>query len=131
MGFKNFGFDQVMAARGKINYCVRWDSSKKVTAAQRKQIAAAVSRGFNKWIAGLAGFDGWPYNTVEVKVVGYAVRDRSLLEGDTSGLDIYTNRDEGGTPECDPACGRFFNQNNDYSRCKGGAARHYGMCLSS
>ncbi|RHZ52488.1 hypothetical protein CDV55_104360 [Aspergillus turcosus] len=113
MESKNFGFDQVMAARGKINYCVRWDSSKKVTAAQRKQIAAAVSRGFNKWIARLAGFDGWPYNTVEVKVVGYAVRDR----------------DEGGVPECDPACGRFFHQDNDYSRCKGGAARHYDESL--
>ncbi|RHZ48401.1 uncharacterized protein CDV56_103241 [Aspergillus thermomutatus] len=105
MGFKNLGFDHVMAARGKINYCVRWDSSKKVTAAQRKQIAAAV------------------------KVVGYAVRDRSLLEGDTSGLDIYTNRDEGGVPECDPACGRFFHQDNDYSRCRGGAARHYDESL--
>jgi hypothetical protein len=128
MGFKNYGFDQVMAGRGKINYCVRWDSSKKVTAAQRKQIAAAVSRSYNKWIAGLAGFDGFPYKTVDVKVVGYAVRDRSLLEGDTSGLDIYTTKDGDGIPECDPRCGRFFHQDGDYSQCSGGASRHYGMC---
>ncbi|EAW20319.1 uncharacterized protein NFIA_099550 [Aspergillus fischeri NRRL 181] len=129
MGFKNYGYDQVIAGRGKINYCVRWDSSKKVTAAQRNQIAAAVNRSFNKWIAGLAGFDGFPYNTVEVKVVGYAVRDRSLLEGDTSGLDIYTNTDEGGIPECDPRCGRFFHQDGDYSQCPGGASRHYDESL--
>lgn len=88
-----------------------------------------VSRSFNKWIAGLAGFDGWPYNTVEVKVVRYAVRDRSLLEGDTSGLDIYTNRDEGGVPECDPA-GWFFHQDNDYSRYKGSVAHYYDIYLS-
>ncbi|GIJ90500.1 hypothetical protein Asppvi_009455 [Aspergillus pseudoviridinutans] len=129
MGFKNYGFDQVMATRGKINYCVRWDSNKKVTAAQRKQIATALNRSFNKWIAGLAGFDGWPYKTVEVNVVGYAVRDRSLLEGDTSGLEIYTNKDEGGIPECDPACGRFFHQDGDYSRCPAGASRHYDQSL--
>jgi hypothetical protein len=127
MGFKNYGFDQVMATGGKINYCVRWDSNKKVTAEQRKQIAAAVNRSVNKWIAGLADFEGWPYKTVDVKVVGYAVRDRSLLEGDTSGLDIYTNKDESGIPECDPACGRFFHQDGDYSRCPAGAGRHYGM----
>jgi hypothetical protein len=129
MGFKNYGFDQVMATGGKINYCVRWDSNKKVTAEQRKQIAAAVNRSVNKWIAGLAGFEGWPYKTVDVKVVGYAVRDRSLLEGDTSGLDIYTNKDESGIPECDPACGRFFHQDGDYSRCPAGAGRHYDQSL--
>lgn len=84
---------------------------------------------FNKWIAGLAGFDGFPYNTVEVNVVGYAVRDRSLLEGDTSGLDIYTTTDEGGIPQCDPRCGRFFHQDGDYSQCPGGASRHYGIVL--
>ncbi|KAH2502923.1 hypothetical protein KXW70_001085 [Aspergillus fumigatus] len=102
MGFKNYGFDQ---------------------------IAAAVTRSFNKWIAGLAGFDGFPYNTVEVNVVGYAVRDRSLLEGDTSGLDIYTTTDEGGIPQCDPRCGRFFHQDGDYSQCPGGASRHYDESL--
>ncbi|KAH1275039.1 hypothetical protein KXX33_009358 [Aspergillus fumigatus] len=129
MGFKNYGFDQVIAGRGQINYCVRWDSNQKVTAAQREQIAAAVTRSFNKWIAGLAGFDGFPYNTVEVNVVGYAVRDRSLLEGDTSGLDIYTTTDEGGIPQCDPRCGRFFHQDGDYSQCPGGASRHYDESL--
>lgn len=30
MGFKNYGFDQVIAGRGQINYCVRWDSNQKV-----------------------------------------------------------------------------------------------------
>ncbi|KAL2867611.1 uncharacterized protein BJX67DRAFT_80532 [Aspergillus lucknowensis] len=129
LGFQNYGFDQVIAAQGKINYCVRWDSAQSVTAAQRAQIAAAASRSYNKWIAGLAGFDDWPYDTVEVEVVGYAVRDISLLEGDTTGLDIYTTTDADGIPECDPACGRFFHQNGDYSGCEAGAERHYDESL--
>ncbi|KAI9372372.1 hypothetical protein BJX61DRAFT_542780 [Aspergillus egyptiacus] len=129
LGFQNYGFDQVIAAGGKINYCVRWDSSQTVTAADREKIAAAASRSYNKWIAGLAGFDGWPYDTVEVNVVGYAVRDPSLLEGDTSGLDIYTTTDADGIPECDPACGRFFHQDGDYSGCPNGADRHYDESL--
>ncbi|KAL2846187.1 hypothetical protein BJY01DRAFT_175892 [Aspergillus pseudoustus] len=129
LGFKNYGFDQVIAAGGKINYCIRWESSQTITAAQREQIAAAASRSYNKWIAGLAGFDGWPYDTVEVNVVGYAVSDTSLLEGDTTGLDIYTTTDADGIPECDPTCGRFFHQDGDYSGCAAGADRHYDESL--
>ncbi|KAJ0419920.1 hypothetical protein BJY00DRAFT_149862 [Aspergillus carlsbadensis] len=129
LGFENYGFDQVIAAGGKINYCVRWESSSTVTAAQREQIAAAASRSYNKWISGLAGFDGWPYDTVEVNVVGYAVSDPALLEGDTTGLDIYTTTDADGIPECDPSCGRFFHQDGDYSGCAAGADRHYDESL--
>jgi hypothetical protein len=130
LGFQNYGYDHVMAGKGKINYCVRWESRSTITAAQREQIAAAASLSYNKWISGLAGFDGWPYNTVEVNIVGYAVSDASLLEGDTTGLDIYTTADADGIPECDPSCGRFFHQDGDYSGCAAGADRHYGMLPS-
>lgn len=125
--FKNYGFDQVIAGEGKINYCVRWDSSQSVTAAQREQIAKTASAHYNKWIAGLAGFDGWPYESVEVNVVGWAVTDKSLLEGDTSALDIYTDTDADGKPQCAESCGRFFHTDGDYSGCEAGADRHYGM----
>ncbi|KAL4903129.1 hypothetical protein BDW74DRAFT_52531 [Aspergillus multicolor] len=129
LGFKNYGFDQVIDAGGKINYCVRWDSSQSVTAEQRTQVASAVSRSYNKWIAGLAGFDSWPYDTVEVNVVGWAVKDKSLLEGDTSDIDVYTDTDAEGIPQCAEACGRFFHQDNDYSGCAAGADRHYDNSL--
>src|SRR4051794_14064665 len=83
-GFKNYGWDQVMAGQGTINYCVRWDSSAPVTAALRDQIQANLSRSFNKWMAAMtengAGWNGWPYPSVNVKVVGWAVRDRSTLQ---------------------------------------------------
>lgn len=125
--FKNYGYDQVMAGKGKINYCVRWESSsQKVTAAQRTQVETAIKRQFKKWIDVLAGFDKFPYKTVDVKVVGWAVKNANLLEGDTSGIQVYTTTDADGIPQCDERCGRFFHQNGDYSKCPAGADRHYG-----
>ncbi|KAL4893546.1 hypothetical protein BDV59DRAFT_201731 [Aspergillus ambiguus] len=129
LGFTNYGYDQVMAGKGKINYCVRWDSTETVTEVQRQSIETAVRRSFNKWIAALAGFDGFPYSSVDVNVVGWAVRDKSLLQGDTSGIDIYTVTDADGIPECDPSCGRFFHQDGDYSSCAAGVDRHYDQSL--
>lgn len=146
LNFKNYLFDQVsssmpgtrfstdisqiIATKGKVNYCVRWESTKANTEAQRADTVTALRRSVNKWIDSLAGYDGWPYSDVEVNVVGYAVSNPSLLQGSTSGLDVYTTKDDGGIPQCDPRCGRFFNQDNDYSECPGGAARHYGMATS-
>ena len=126
LGFKNYGYDQVIAGNGSINYCVRWESTQTVTLAQRQNVETAVRRSFNKWIAGLAGFDGWPYDTVDVNVVGWAVKDKALLEGDTTGIDVYTTLDDAGAPQCDESCGRFFHQDGDYSGCASGADRHYG-----
>lgn len=127
--FRNYGYDQVMAAKGKINYCVRWEGTQKVSAAQRTQIEASIRKQFNKWIAILAGFEKFPYKTVDVNIVGWAVSDKSVLEGDISKIDVYTDKDGEGIPQCAESCGRFFNQNGDYSRCKNGAARHYGMLM--
>ncbi|KAB8074273.1 hypothetical protein BDV29DRAFT_156752 [Aspergillus leporis] len=129
LGFRNYGYDQVIDGKGKINYCVRWDSTQSVTQAQRQSVETAVRRSFNKWIEKLSGFDGFPYNTVDINVVGWAVKDKSLLQGDTSGIEVYTTTDESGIPQCDPGCGRFFHQDNDYSACAAGTDRHYDQSL--
>ncbi|KAF9259630.1 hypothetical protein L218DRAFT_1003584 [Marasmius fiardii PR-910] len=49
--------------------------------------------------------------------------------GDTSGIDIYTDTDSDGPPQCAEACRRFFYQNDDYSGCDVGVARHYDLSL--
>jgi hypothetical protein len=126
LGFKNYGFDQVMAGKGKINYCVRWEGSTKVSATQRDQVEVAIRKQFNKWIAVLAGFEKFPYKTVDVNVVGWAVQDKSVLTGDTSKIQVYTDKDGDGIPQCAESCGRFFHQDGNYAGCKAGAARHYG-----
>ncbi|KAF4548673.1 Hypothetical protein D9617_26g078860 [Elsinoe fawcettii] len=127
--FKNYLYDQIIATKGKVNYCVRWDSTKTSTEAQRADTLTALKRSMNKWIDSLAGYDGWPYSDVEVNVVGYAVKNPSLLQGSTAGLDVYTTTDAQGIPQCDEGCGRFFNKNGVYNNCKGGADRHYDVSL--
>ena len=126
LGFKNFGYDQIMANKGYLNFCVRWESSTPVTEAQRAQVEVALQRSQKKWIDKLVGFDGFPYASVPVKVVGWAVKDASLLQGSTSGIDVTVNNIREGAPECNAACGRFFHQDGNYASCPGGAARHYG-----
>jgi hypothetical protein len=132
-GFKNYIWDQLMAAKGSINYCVRWDSSASVTAAQRDQVQTTLARQFQKWIDQLQengqGWDGFPYATVPVKVVGWAVRDRSQLQWSDSSVDVTVNNINEDAPQCNPACARFFHQDNDYSGCPGGAAHHYDLSL--
>ena len=112
-----------------MNLCVRWESSASVSEAERAQIAEAASRSYAKWFEWLYGFDNFPYTDIPVKITGWAVRDTSLLQGSTEGLDVYTDTDSEGAPQCAPACGRFFNQNGDYSRCPGGAERRYDQTL--
>lgn len=132
-GFKNYGWDQVMANRGSINYCVRWDSSSPVSATLRDQIQAALGRQFKKWmdqmVEGGRGWNAWPYAEVPVKVVGWAVRDRNTLQWTDNSVDIYVNDINENAPQCAPPCGRFFHQDNNYSGCPGGAAHHYDMSL--
>ncbi|KAL1852525.1 hypothetical protein Daus18300_012123 [Diaporthe australafricana] len=116
-GFKNYGWDQIMATKGVINYCVRWDSDEAVPAAQRDQVANEVNTAYQKWFKWVYGWDNFPFNNITVQVVGWAVKDKSLLQGSTDGLDIYTDIDEEGIPQCAPSCGRFFHKDGDYSSC--------------
>ncbi|EAQ86300.1 hypothetical protein CHGG_07553 [Chaetomium globosum CBS 148.51] len=70
LGFKNYGYDQIMANKGHLNFCVRWESSQPVTAAQRAAVEKALQQSVNKWTDSLAGFDGFPYSSIPVKVLG-------------------------------------------------------------
>ncbi|WYZ43294.1 hypothetical protein EsH8_VI_000993 [Colletotrichum jinshuiense] len=127
--FKNYGWDQVIATKGTINVCVRWESSASVTEAQRAQVAKAVNTAHQSWYKWLYAYDNFPYSEIKVNVVGWAVKDKSLLQGSTSGIDVYTDTDSEGVPQCAESCGRFFNQGGDYSKCAGGADRHYDQSV--
>ncbi|MFC0111562.1 hypothetical protein [Kibdelosporangium aridum] len=132
-GFRNYGWDQIMANRGYINYCVRWDSSQPVSAALRDRIHAGLARQFKKWmdvqLENGQGYNNWPYREIPLKVVGWAVRNRGTLQWTDSSVDIYVGNINENAPQCAPECGRFFNQNGSYPRCPGGVARHYDMSL--
>ncbi|HET6710921.1 hypothetical protein [Amycolatopsis sp.] len=132
-GFRNYGWDQIMANRGYVSYCVRWDSGQPVSAALRDRIHAALARQFKKWMDAQLengqGYNNWPYRDVPLKVVGWAVRDRGTLQWTDNSVDIYPGNINENAPQCAPECGRFFNQGGSYPRCPGGVARHYDMSL--
>ncbi|MFJ8108942.1 hypothetical protein [Streptomyces sp. NPDC096132] len=133
-GFKNYGWDQLIATKGTLNYCVRWDSDTPVTATTRDRIHTALQTQFNKWIHAMVddgkGYDAFPYTDVKVKVVGWAVKDRSTLQWSDDSVKIYAGvLDDSGAPQCAPDCGRFFHQDGDYSQCPGKEAEHYDESL--
>jgi hypothetical protein len=129
LGFKNYGWDQVIAGKGKLNVCVRWESSASITAEQRTKVAAGLQDSYTSWMKWVSGWDNFPYEDVKINVIGWAVKDKNLLQGSTEGLDIYTDTDAEGIPQCSEKCGRFFHQDGDYSQCPGGAERHYDNSL--
>jgi hypothetical protein len=131
MNFRNSILDQIMETGGTLNYCVRWESNATVSATMRDQIAAALTRGVNEWFSKLIGYDCWPYTQIPVKVVGWATRDRSLLDWTDTSIPIYVNDIRENAPQCAEACGRFFHQQAGYTypQCQGGAANHYDMSL--
>ncbi|APB71283.1 hypothetical protein PPYC1_13325 [Paenibacillus polymyxa] len=84
-------FDQIDAGKGSLNYVVRWQSSKPVTLQQRQDIARMLGRQMNHWTEHLKGYDGWPYQDIKVKVVGWAVADPSLLLDKQPDEVVYTD----------------------------------------
>ncbi|KAK3215447.1 hypothetical protein GRF29_8g26463 [Pseudopithomyces chartarum] len=126
---KNWITDQLVANNGNINYCVRWNHKGKSTAADRASTVTALQRSLQKWVDVLAGFEGFPITKANVKVVGYAVKDKSLIQGDTSGLDIYTTVDGDGVPECDVRCYRGAHLDGNLNECPGGKDRRYDISL--
>lgn len=88
---KNLIFDQIYAGKGTLNYVIRWQSNKQVTLEQRKNIASMLSRQINNWTKYLKGYDGWPYNDIKVKVVGWACADPSLILDKQSDETVYTD----------------------------------------
>jgi len=110
---------------------VRWNTASTSTAANRTKTEAALNRSLNKWVSTLVGFESFPLTEASVNVVGYAVKDKSLLEGDTSGLDVYTTADADGVPECDVRCyrGAHLEDPEYLASCPGGEESRYDISL--
>lgn len=75
----NLVYDQIIAGKGTLNYVVRWQSYKTITLEQRKQLETVLEQSINDWTNWLVGYDGWEYDHVDVRIVGWAVLDKSVL----------------------------------------------------
>lgn len=76
---RNTIFDQIVAGEGTINYVVRWQSYKTITLEQRQKLEVMLDEAINGWTDWLVNYDGWEYDHVDVKIVGWAVLDKSCL----------------------------------------------------
>jgi hypothetical protein len=131
MTFPNFVWNQVIATGGTLQYCIRWDSTSTLTAADVTQIEAALDRWANGWFSHLVGYNCWPYGHIPVTVVGVAVYERSHAAwNDGAGVPVYVgDTAHENAPNCPSECGRFFHQDGNYSGCSGGDANHFDMSL--
>ncbi|KAG6609022.1 Neutral zinc metallopeptidase [Phytophthora cinnamomi] len=123
-GFNNLIFDQIVTNKGKLNYCVRWDpKNRKLTKAVASKFQAMLERQINVWNRWLAGYECWPYDKISISVVGFAVRDKSVLDWDDDSLGtIYEGIMDGeGSPKCPDECYKHQGRaaSADTSGCKG------------
>ena len=88
---RNTIFDQIVAGEGTINYVVRWQSYRTLTLEQRQQFEKLVSDCINGWNDWLKGWDGWKYDHIDVKIVGWAVLDKSVLQDLQPDEVVYDN----------------------------------------
>lgn len=88
---RNTLFDQIVAGKGTINYVVKWQSYQTVTYEQRQQFEQMLSDCINAWNDWLAGYENWPYEHIDVKVVGWAVIDKSCLLNLHDDEIVYTD----------------------------------------
>ncbi|KAJ8542569.1 hypothetical protein ON010_g12243 [Phytophthora cinnamomi] len=121
--FKNLIFDQIVNNNASLSYCVRWDSPKKLSKSVASKFEAMLARQFKIWNHWLIGYDCWPYEKIDIKVVGFAVRDASLLDWSDDSLGkIYEGvLDDNGVPKCPDECYKHLDTqpNADTSACKG------------
>ncbi|KAH7484547.1 hypothetical protein KRP22_005712 [Phytophthora ramorum] len=121
--FKNYIFDQLVTNKGSLTYCVRWDSTNKLSKSVASKFEAMLNRQFKAWNEWLIGYDCWPFEQIDVKIVGWATRDASLFDwsDDSLGTIYTTEKDADGVPQCPDACYKHtdFAANADTSACKG------------
>ena len=88
---RNTIFDQIIAGKGTINYVVKWQSHKQLTLEQRQKMEKLVSDSINGWNSWLAGYKNWPYEHIDVKIVGWAVIDESCILDRQPDEIVYTD----------------------------------------
>lgn len=140
---QNLLFDQIYDANGTHHWVIRWQSSKPLTLAQRKGLEAMAKRHVNNWTQYLVGFEGWPYKEIDVKVVGVAVDNASLVLDPQPGEVIHTRFTQDGLnkedaripanlPMAPDECSRMENWSNPsytYAACPQGPNGRFDMYL--
>ncbi|GMF52722.1 unnamed protein product [Phytophthora fragariaefolia] len=126
MDNKNWIMDHIVKNKGSLNYCVCWDSTEKLSKTTASKFQVMLERQYAAWNHWLVGYDCWPYNEIDVNVVGFAVKDSSLFDWSDDSLGKITMADlldPDVVPPCDEQCYRYYDSGtgawSDTSECKG------------
>jgi hypothetical protein len=120
--FNNLIFDQLVNNNATLNYCVRWDTDEKLTKSVASQLQDVIASQYKLWNQWLIGYDCWPFEKININVVAFAVKDKSIMDWTDDSLGtIYEGiLDDEGSPKCPDECYKHLNQeaNADTSACK-------------
>ena len=83
-------YDQIIAGNGTLQYILIWQSYEPITLEQRQKLPQMLEDAVNEWNDCLVGYDGWPVDHVDVKIIGYAVLDKSVLQDLQPDEVVYT-----------------------------------------
>lgn len=72
-------YDQIVAGNGTLNYVVKWQTKQTITLEQRQKLQTVLETAVNDWTDWLVGYDNWPFQHVNVNIVGWAVLDKDSL----------------------------------------------------
>ncbi|KAF4129194.1 putative cellulose-binding family ii [Phytophthora infestans] len=84
-----------------------------------------LERQYAAWNHWLIGYDCWSFNEIKINIVGFAVKEASLLDwsDDSLGAITVADLDSDGVSQCDQSCYRFYDNGagswSDTSSCKG------------
>ncbi|RSL48489.1 hypothetical protein CEP54_012924 [Fusarium duplospermum] len=108
--YSNWTLEQIIDGNGTINVCMQ--------------------AHFAEWLDWLPGHDNFPLLQVDINMIGWAVRDRVLLQGSIDGFDVHVGfTDDADYPTCNPGCSRAIHPDGDYSGCPGGPDRRFHQFL--
>ncbi len=83
-------YDQIIAGKGTLQYILIWQSYETLTLEQRQKLPQMLEDAINEWNDCLVGYDEWPVDHVEVKIIGYAVLDKNVLQDLQPDEVVYT-----------------------------------------
>ncbi|KAL3663894.1 hypothetical protein V7S43_011304 [Phytophthora oleae] len=131
--YNNWIMDHIVANRGTLNYCVRWQSSTTVLTKEiAKKLQPMLTRQVAAWNHWLVGYDCRPYDEIKVNIVGFATREASNLgwSDDSMGKLYIGDMDKDNAPQCPENCYRSVDGSpGGYSESSGCDGKPFDVSL--
>ncbi len=84
-------FEHIINGKGTLKYCIVWEKKSALSKSKRDQIRQMINDITHAWTQYLTGFEGWPYDNVNVVATGWAVYDASYIQDKQSDENVYTS----------------------------------------